>query len=268
MRAFRAASLKGWEYAVQHPEEIAELTCARYSQRHSMAHLLFEAEHMKPLLQLVLVEPGHMNPGRWRHIAEVYTELGMMKPGFDLAGFLYDPNPPQSNLTHLYLVLATILLAILIIGGVALHIHHRINQRLAASEKRYHAIFNNAPLSFIVSDNQQIILDWNQAAQDMFGWKKAETLGRNLYELLVPPAELPQVMRIVGTTLHGGTPTHSKNHDITRDGNILCCEWRNAQFFDAKGNIQGIISRGMDITERASSGEKPWRWTSTASMSC
>ncbi len=34
-----------------------------------------------------------MNPGRWRHIADTYAEFGMLPAGFDLAGFLYDPNP-------------------------------------------------------------------------------------------------------------------------------------------------------------------------------
>ncbi|PKL76177.1 MAG: diguanylate cyclase, partial [Candidatus Melainabacteria bacterium HGW-Melainabacteria-1] len=35
VRAFRAASLKGWEYALKHPEEIIRLIHSRYSQRHS-----------------------------------------------------------------------------------------------------------------------------------------------------------------------------------------------------------------------------------------
>ena len=144
---------------------------------------------------------------------------------------------------------AAALLAALIIGGMALHIR-RINRRLAASEKRYHMVFDTAPLGFIVSDRQQRILDWNQAAENIFGWAKAEALGRNMYELLVPPSDLEQVMELVGATLHEGAPTHSKNHNITRDGHIICCEWRNAPYFDAQGDIQGIISLGMDITER------------------
>ncbi|MCZ2174853.1 MAG: ABC transporter substrate-binding protein, partial [Burkholderiales bacterium] len=91
VKAFRDASLKGWAYAMQHPEEIADLIVARYGQRKSREHLLYEAREMVSLLRPDLVEIGHMNPGRWRHIADTYADLGMMARDFPLEGFLYDP---------------------------------------------------------------------------------------------------------------------------------------------------------------------------------
>ena len=36
---FRAAAIKGWRYALAHPEEIADLILAKYSRRHERAHL-------------------------------------------------------------------------------------------------------------------------------------------------------------------------------------------------------------------------------------
>lgn len=101
-KAFRAASLRGWQYAMAHPEEIVDLILARYSQRHSRDYYLFEARQMVPLLRPELIESGYMYAGRWRHIADVYAELGMMEPGFDLKGFLYDPNPSPPDLRWWY----------------------------------------------------------------------------------------------------------------------------------------------------------------------
>ena len=86
VKSFRKASLQGWDYAMLHQEELVQLIYSRYSQRHSLEHLRFEARQMVPLLQVLLVEIGYMNPGRWRHIVEVYAELGMMKAGFRLQG--------------------------------------------------------------------------------------------------------------------------------------------------------------------------------------
>jgi two-component system sensor histidine kinase/response regulator len=86
VRKFREASLKGWDYAMQHQEEVARLIHDRYSQRHSLEHLRFEARQMESLLQTALIEVGHMNPGRWRNIAEVYAEMGMLRRDFDLTG--------------------------------------------------------------------------------------------------------------------------------------------------------------------------------------
>lgn len=133
VKAFRAASLRGWKYAMQHPEEIARLIHARYDARHGIEHLLFEARQMAPLLQVALVETGHMYAGRWRHIAEVYGEIGLLKGEVDLAGFLYDarPSPPD----YLKFYLAGGLLLALAVGSVLLAIYiHQTNLRLAQAK--------------------------------------------------------------------------------------------------------------------------------------
>ena len=87
--AFRRAVQRGWLYAMEHPEEIARLILARYSQEKSLEHLLFEAEAMRALIRPELVEIGHLNPERWRHIADTYVQLGMLSPGYSLKGLLY-----------------------------------------------------------------------------------------------------------------------------------------------------------------------------------
>ncbi len=98
VEAFRAASLRGWQYAMAHPEEIADLIVAKYSTQHPRDFYLFEAKRMVPLMQTELIEVGYMNPGRWRHIAETYADLGLLPRDFAFDGFLYQPNP-QRDLT-------------------------------------------------------------------------------------------------------------------------------------------------------------------------
>ncbi len=132
VRAFREASLRGWQYAMQHPEEIADLILAKYSQEHPRDFYLFEARRMAALLRTDLVEVGYMNRGRWRHIADTYANLDLLPHDYSLDGFLYEPDT-QPDLTLVYAVL--ILLAT--VSGIALYIH-RINCRLsrALSESR------------------------------------------------------------------------------------------------------------------------------------
>lgn len=79
-----------------HQAEIVDLIYEKYSKRNTKERLLFEAEQMTPLIQPVLVEMGYMNPGRWKHINEVYSELGMLPRNINLKGFVYDPNPPAN----------------------------------------------------------------------------------------------------------------------------------------------------------------------------
>ena len=79
-----------------------------------------------------LVEAGHMNPGRWRPIAEVYAGVGLLKRDFNLKGFLYDPNPPPPDLTWLYGTLAAVV-ALLLIASLVAFCFARLSAALARS---------------------------------------------------------------------------------------------------------------------------------------
>jgi diguanylate cyclase (GGDEF)-like protein len=107
VEAFRAASLRGWEYALAHQEEVAALIHARYAPELPVEKLRFEAERMIPLVRPDLVELGHTHVGRWQHILEVYRELGFAPGGgdIDLRRLIYQP-PRPTDLRWLLWVLA------------------------------------------------------------------------------------------------------------------------------------------------------------------
>ncbi|MGL4602660.1 MAG: ABC transporter substrate-binding protein, partial [Iodobacter sp.] len=131
VKAFRAASLRGWEYAMNHRDEMIRLIIKKYAPQHSTARFQFEAEQMASLMRTDLVAVGYMNPGRWRHIADTYAEIGMLPANFSLKGFIYEPDP-KADLTWFYLMLAAAAGLFSIIAAIALYIH-RINGRLAST---------------------------------------------------------------------------------------------------------------------------------------
>ena len=94
VRNFRAASLKGWHYALQHPTEIIDLILRKYSQRLSRDSLHYEMQQSLMLLEKDLVEIGYTNPDRWTKIANTYAELGMVRSDMALNGFIYEENAP------------------------------------------------------------------------------------------------------------------------------------------------------------------------------
>ncbi len=133
VRAFRAASLRGWQYAMAHPEEIADLILAKYSQQHPRDFYLFEAAQMVPLLRTDLIEVGYMTRGRWRHIANTYAGLGLLPADFSLDGFLYEPNAPRDR-TGLYLALG-LLAALGAIAFILLSLRRRLAVALADQQR-------------------------------------------------------------------------------------------------------------------------------------
>jgi len=146
--AFKAASLKGWRYAMEHPEELVEIILEKYPTKYSRDFLLFEAKEMVALLQPVLIELGYMNPGRWKHITETYQGLGMIPSDFSLDGFLYEKEG-ELDLTWLYQVLAITFAALMLVGGLAVYIfniNRNLDNALSESKSAQKLIWNQANL--------------------------------------------------------------------------------------------------------------------------
>jgi diguanylate cyclase (GGDEF)-like protein/PAS domain S-box-containing protein len=131
VKAFRSASLRGWQYAMAHPEEITSLILAKYSQRHPRQFFLFQAKQMANLIHPELIEIGYMNPGRWRHIADTYADIGMLPADFPLDNFLYSQHF-RLDAYPIYRGLLITLLLLALASTVAYYIY-RINRKLARS---------------------------------------------------------------------------------------------------------------------------------------
>jgi diguanylate cyclase (GGDEF)-like protein/PAS domain S-box-containing protein len=77
---FRAASLKGWQYALAHSEQLIQLIHNKYHSKLSLAHLRFEAEMIRKLILPDVIPLGQIEAGRLRKVAETYVQLGISKP--------------------------------------------------------------------------------------------------------------------------------------------------------------------------------------------
>lgn len=159
VKAFRAASLRGWQYAMAHREEMAQLIHRKYSQRHDRAHLLYEAQQMELLLQPVLVELGYMNPRRWQDIADTYAAMGVLPPDATASsaykGFLYRP-APGADLGWLYLSLG--LAGSMLAVAAAFHFSNLARERrrteeiIRQGELRFRTMFEEAPMGIALID--------------------------------------------------------------------------------------------------------------------
>ncbi|MEQ9328049.1 MAG: ABC transporter substrate-binding protein [Rhodospirillales bacterium] len=138
--AFLAASLKGWEYAMRHPEEIAQLIVDRYSDRKGLDWLLFEAKGMQEIMQPEVVSIGYLNADRWQRIAEIYTELGYISSPPDTADYLYDPESETG--AFLLRILVPLLLALAVTALITIwymrhnrRLRREIDERIAAQDR-------------------------------------------------------------------------------------------------------------------------------------
>jgi diguanylate cyclase (GGDEF)-like protein/PAS domain S-box-containing protein len=186
VKAFRAASLRGWEYAMAHPDEIIQLILRKYSKYKTQAQLEYEVAQMTALMRTDLIAVGYMNPGRWRHIADTYAEIGMLPNGFSLDGFLYEANP-KADLSWIYSLLGIALSLLVLVGAIALYIHY-LNGRLAKSlaeglltEQRlkvFSTAIEQSPTPVLITGPDRLIQYVNPKFSEETGYSSAEVLGR------------------------------------------------------------------------------------------
>jgi PAS domain S-box-containing protein len=106
------------------------------------------------------------------------------------------------------------------------------------------------PLGYLAFDAEQRVLDWNPAAEQMFGYSKAEVLGRQIVELIVPLPAQRQVQEITQRIFAGDMEAHSINENRTKDGRIITCAWFNTPICRPDGTYAGCISLVQDVTSQ------------------
>ena len=254
--AFRDASLRGWQYALDHPREIIDLILQHYNtQNKSREHLAFEAREIRHLIHPNVIEIGHNNPGRWRHIAEAYERFGLVKAARPLDAFFFQEGR-ELDLTKIYWASMATFAVMLLIGGIALLIH-RVNGRLALaiaeksrSEERHRVLFQTSASAGMVWNQDFVITDWNRQAEALFGWTREEVLGQGLVDFLLPAAERERLAPAVASRLTDLVLPQGVNDNLTQDGQVVTCEWYSAELPQRPGEPREVVSLAIDITER------------------
>ena len=102
--------------------------------------MAYEARAMQPLLLPDLVEIGQMNPGRWRHIADTFVELGMLVPDYCLDGFLYDAAARGPWTERTALAAGMLLLAVAAVAATLWLFNRRLRATVLARTAELHAV--------------------------------------------------------------------------------------------------------------------------------
>lgn len=112
------------------------------------------------------------------------------------------------------------------------------------------AVVDGSTDAIVVQDLQGLILTWNDAAEQTYGWDRDRALGRHV-SLVVPPEELEvldaEVAAMVATG--GGTRTY-EGRRVVRGGASLPVSVRLSPVRDEAGGIVAVAAGARDITEQ------------------
>ena len=263
VEALRVASLRGWQYAMAHPEEIADLIVAKYSQQHEREFYLFEAKRMSALLRTDLIEVGYMSPGRWRHIADTYADLGLLAKDFSLDGFIYKVKV-ERDMTWLYI--ACLLLAI--VSGVTVYIHRinrHLNLALVASKKNHELLRVSEERHRLLADNATDVI-WMMSLDGRFtyvspsveklrGYTSDEVMQQSLEQALTATS-IPIAEKALGESIAAMTTGKAfvefrgELEQPCKDGSTVWTEVTTSGMKNEAGEFIGILGVTRNITER------------------
>jgi PAS domain S-box-containing protein len=104
------------------------------------------------------------------------------------------------------------------------------------------------PLAYVEFDPEVKVLEWNPAAEKLFGYKRSEALGRHAWELILPSPPASHLHEILNRIWAGDLNAHSVNQNLTKDRRVIECDWFNTPIFDASGKVTGGYSLARSLT--------------------
>ncbi|MDF1561604.1 MAG: ABC transporter substrate-binding protein [Deltaproteobacteria bacterium] len=269
VEAFRAASMKGWAYAMAHPEELAELIRSLPTQRPeplTRVALLEEAAAMKRTVMPTLVEIGHMNPGRWGRMASEFQFTGVTADIDRIAGFVPDPEEAARRRQRLLELLGYGLGALLMIALASLvwaqQLRRRVRQRteamveaIALREEQASrlallaAAVEQAVEDIVITDAESVIQYVNPAFEATTGYSSEEVVGKRP-SILKSDLHEEAFYRELYAALARGEIWHGRFHNRTKEGRIILQDATIAAIRDPEGQTRGYVSARRDVTRQ------------------
>lgn len=111
------------------------------------------------------------------------------------------------------------------------------------------AVLDTAGALIIVLNAQGEIIRFNQTSEVISGYHFREAAGRPFWEVLLPPEEHNHIKQLFALIQDNTFPSKMVTQLINRTNERRIIDWANTTFRDEEGNIEYIISIGIDITE-------------------
>lgn len=97
-----------------------------------------------------------------------------------------------------------------------------LNKDLQEKEKNFQQLINNAPDGVIVINKESIITLWNPKAEQIFGWKSEEVIGKPLSATIIPPGSREAHEKGISRYLQTGVP-----HVLNKTLELVACKKNN-----------------------------------------
>jgi PAS domain S-box-containing protein len=125
----------------------------------------------------------------------------------------------------------------------------QVEQELHEREQRFRALVEQSPIAIIEWDGFYRVIEWNGAAERIFGHPRARAIGQHA-SFIIPNARPESVEAAFGKLAAGKGDSRSINQNRRADGQIIYCQWSHTRITDEISGSERLLSIAEDITEK------------------
>ena len=135
--------------------------------------------------------------------------------------------------------------------GIDITEKRRAEEALQKTLRYSEKIVQTAPAIIIVLDTNGDIIQFNDFAEALTGYKRKEVAGINWFEKFVPVELRENIINIFNEVINSNQEYYkNENSLICKDNTIKLVSWYNSTLQDDKGKAIALLSIGIDITEQ------------------
>ncbi len=125
----------------------------------------------------------------------------------------------------------------------------KAEEELERRQKYLESVLNNSPSGIVTLDNEHRVVEWNKAAEQIFGYRREEVLGRELDELIATGAVHQEAAGLTQHVLSGKDILAHETERMRKDGTPVDVIVSGSPIRVGEA-VQGVVAVYTDISER------------------
>ncbi len=125
----------------------------------------------------------------------------------------------------------------------------KMDVELRRSKEFAENLLETANIIIVTLDTKAVITTFNKYAEEMTGYKKEEVIGKNWFDIFIPPSDREKIPCVFAEALKGmPDASQYENAILIKGGSERIISWSNSIIKEDTDNIRGLLCIGNDVT--------------------